>query len=91
MRFMLGLILIALAGLLVAFSRPIGGALIFAVPSAVLGAGGPERQHGGPQEVRTVAAILRLLLAVLAAVSAVLLFADTEHYPATLALAVGVR
>jgi hypothetical protein len=37
MRFMLGLILIALAGLLVAFSRPIGGALIFAVPSAVLG------------------------------------------------------
>jgi len=37
--------------------------------------------------VRTVAAILRLLLAVLAAVSAVLLFADTEHYPATLALA----
>jgi hypothetical protein len=44
---------------------------------------------GGKQEVRTVAAILRLLLAVLAAVSAVLLFMDTEHYPATLALAVG--
>jgi hypothetical protein len=37
MRLMLGLALFALAGLLVAFSRPIGGALIFAVPSAVLG------------------------------------------------------
>jgi hypothetical protein len=39
--------------------------------------------------VRRIAAILRLLLAVLAAMSAVLLFMDTEHYPATLALAVG--
>jgi hypothetical protein len=39
--------------------------------------------------VRTVAAILRLLLAVVAAVSTVLLFADTEHYPATLVLAAG--
>lgn len=37
MRFILGLILLLLAGLLVGFSRPIGGALIFAVPCTVLG------------------------------------------------------
>ena len=37
MRFMIGLVLLALAGLLVGFSRPIGAALIFAVPCAVLG------------------------------------------------------
>lgn len=37
--------------------------------------------------MRRVAATLRLVLGVLAAVSAALLFADTEHYPATLALA----
>ena len=37
MRFLLGPGLLLLAVLLIAFSRPIGGALIFAVPSAVLG------------------------------------------------------
>jgi uncharacterized membrane protein len=47
MRFMLGLALIALAAALVGFSRPIGGALIFAVPCAVLGAVALSGSMGG--------------------------------------------